>query len=129
MFILYGPNTNVGHGGSAVFNSECQVNYIADLLRQMTDGDIAAVDVREDVTAAYKERVDDAHSRMIWTHPGMTTYYRNAAGRVVTTSPWRAVDFWRMTRHADLQDYRVTSKVAAAAPTMRDANTPDEGVR
>ncbi|HTA02509.1 MAG TPA: NAD(P)/FAD-dependent oxidoreductase [Streptosporangiaceae bacterium] len=129
MFILYGPNTNVGHGGSAVFNSECQVNYIADLLRQMADGDIAAVDVREDVTAAYKERVDDAHSRMIWTHPGMTTYYRNAAGRVVTTSPWRAVDFWRMTRHADLQDYRVTSKVAAAAHTMRDANSPDEGVR
>jgi len=31
--------------------------------------------------------------------------------------------------YADLQDYRVTSKVAAAAPTMRDANSPDEGVR
>ncbi|MBW8755124.1 MAG: NAD(P)/FAD-dependent oxidoreductase [Sphingomonadales bacterium] len=27
LFILYGPGTNGGHGGSAVFNSECQVRY------------------------------------------------------------------------------------------------------
>ncbi len=120
LFMLYGPNSNVGHGGSVVFNSECQVNYLADLLRQMAAGGIAAVDVRADVTAAYKSRVDEAHARMIWTHPGMTTYYRNAAGRVVTTSPWRGVDFWRMTRHADLHDYHVTRK--AAATTLRTAD-------
>jgi 4-hydroxyacetophenone monooxygenase len=47
-------------------------------------------------------QVDDAHERMVWTHPGMTTYYRNSRGRVVVNSPFRNLDFWRMTRHADL---------------------------
>ena len=30
---------------------------------------------------------DEAHARMLWTHPGMTNWYRNAAGRVVTRCP------------------------------------------
>ncbi|HYJ68366.1 MAG TPA: hypothetical protein VEX15_12000 [Nocardioidaceae bacterium] len=38
----------------------------------------------------------------------MTTYYRNAAGRVVTTSPWRVIDCWHMTREPDLDAYHVT---------------------
>ena len=38
----------------------------------------------------------------------MTTYYRNAAGRVVTTSRWRVIDYWHMTREPDLDAYHVT---------------------
>jgi 4-hydroxyacetophenone monooxygenase len=42
---------------------------------------------------------------MVWTHPGMETYYRNAAGRVVTNMPWRVVDYWHMTRRPHLDEY------------------------
>jgi len=44
---------------------------------------------------------------MIWTHPGMQNWYRNAAGRVVCTLPWRIVDYWGMTRHVDWHDFSV----------------------
>jgi len=44
---------------------------------------------------------------MIWSHPGMTTYYRNTRGRVVTVMPWRLVDYWEMTHEADLSNYHV----------------------
>jgi 4-hydroxyacetophenone monooxygenase len=37
----------------------------------------------------------------------MDTWYRNAKGRVVTNSPWRVVDYWRMTHAADLDDFVV----------------------
>ena len=60
---------------------------------------------------AYNERVDAAHERMVWTHPGMSTYYRNARGRVVVTTPFRIVDYWHMTREADLDDYVVEAAV------------------
>ncbi|MFR9804373.1 hypothetical protein ACL02T_19095 [Pseudonocardia sp. RS010] len=46
---------------------------------------------------------------MIWTHPGMRNWYRNAAGRVVSALPWRIVDYWRMTREPDLREYRIDS--------------------
>jgi 4-hydroxyacetophenone monooxygenase len=45
---------------------------------------------------------------MIWTHRGMTNWYRNAAGRVVATTPWRLLDYWKMTHRPVLDDYEVT---------------------
>ncbi len=81
----------------------------------MAERDIAAVEVRREVCDAYNERLDAAHERMIWTHPGMTTYYRNATGRVVTTMPSRQIDYWAMTRRADLDDFLVTERTPAVA--------------
>lgn len=108
LFLLYGPNTNLGHGGSIIMNTECQTNYLVGLLRQITERGIAALEVRQDVCDEYNARIDAAHERMIWTHPGMTTYYRNAVGRVVATTPWRVIDYWHMTRTPELDAYDVT---------------------
>jgi len=106
LFFMYGPNTNP-IGGSYINIAERQVNYIVDLVRRMLTLRLAAVDVREDVNADYNRRVDAIHAGMVWSHPGMETYYRNRFGRVVTNIPWRFVDYWRMTREANLDDYRV----------------------
>ena len=51
--------------------------------------------------------MDAAHGAMIWTHPGMTNWYRNPAGRVVSTLPWRIVDYREMIREPDLGDFHV----------------------
>ncbi len=113
-FTLYGPNTQPGHGGSLIFVVEQQVHYLMDLLRQMAERDLASVDVRPEVHGEYNDRIDDAHERMVWTHPGMETYYRNDKGRVVVNYPWRNVDLFAMTRHADLDDYVVEGAPVAA---------------
>ena len=42
---------------------------------------------------------------MVWTHPGMSTYYRNDRGRIVINSPYRNVDFFDMTPEVDLDEY------------------------
>jgi 4-hydroxyacetophenone monooxygenase len=107
LFIMYGPNANLGHGGSYMFMAECQARYISKLLWAMESKELATVEVRREVHEAYNARVDRAHERMIWTHGGMDTWYRNGNGRVVTNSPWRIVDYWRMTHDPDLDDFRI----------------------
>jgi 4-hydroxyacetophenone monooxygenase len=108
-FMLYGPNIQPGHGGSIVGLAEIQVHYIVDMLSKMFDKGIATVECREDVWREYNDRVDAAHENMIWTHPGMTTYYRNSRGRVVVPGPFRVIDVWHMARIADLEDYQLTT--------------------
>jgi 4-hydroxyacetophenone monooxygenase len=108
LFLLYGPNTNLGHGGSVIFNAECQVNYVTRLLVAMIEGDISCLECRPEVFQDYNDRVDAAHDRMIWTHQGMDTWYRNAQGRVVTNTPWRLLDYWKMTRRPNLDDFVVS---------------------
>ena len=104
-FVLYGPNTQPGHGGSLLFVIEMQINYIKDLLRKMGEQGIGAVDIRQDVHDRYNAKVEEAHENMVWTHPGMKTYYRNRKGRVTINFPYRNVDLFGMTREAKLEEY------------------------
>jgi len=114
MFILNGPNTNAGHGGSAILSCEFQVRYIMQAIARLATGQVASIEVREDVFWAYNKELDEALSRCIWAHPGMTTWYRNEAGRVVVSSPWAYLDSWNRMRELDVEDY-VESWVEQAA--------------
>ncbi len=66
---------------------------------------LGAIECRRDIHDAYNERVDAAHEKMVWTHPGMETYYRNDHGRVVVNSPFRNAQFFAMTREAKLDEF------------------------
>lgn len=103
-FCMLGPNTGPAHGGSVIFQSECQSRYISACLVEMIERGISAIDVRQKAHDDYIQKVDTEHEAMIWTHPGMTTYYRNKSGRVFSTMPWSFVDYWRMTHDPQLDD-------------------------
>lgn len=105
LFIMYGPNINLGHGGSYMFAGECQARYITQMCARLIETGSGAFEVRQDVHDDYNASVDEAHARMIWSHQGMDTWYRNAKGRIVTNSPWRVVDYWRLTREVDPEDF------------------------
>lgn len=109
-FCMYGPNLQPGHGGSLIFVVEMQMRYIMDVLKKMLTQDLGAVECRQDVHDAYNERVDELHANMVWTHPGMETYYRNARGRIVVNSPYRNAVYYDMTRAANLGDFVVETR-------------------
>jgi 4-hydroxyacetophenone monooxygenase len=118
MFCLYGPNTQPGHGGSIIWSIEAQVHYIIGLLRQMEAGRLGAIECRQDVCAEHNAEIDERHAKMVWTHPLVDTYYRNARGRVVVNSPFRNVDYWYATRESRLDDY-ILEPAARQAVTDR----------
>jgi 4-hydroxyacetophenone monooxygenase len=105
LFLLLGPNTGLGHGGSVVTIVELQMDYVVKLLARMVTDRIGSVECRERVEAAYTERVRSAHDGMVWTHPGMNNWYRNGRGRVTATLPWRIVDYRAMLAEPDLDDF------------------------
>jgi 4-hydroxyacetophenone monooxygenase len=108
-FLMYGPNTNLAHGGSAIFHSECQTRYTLLALRELLESGCKALDVKQEVHDAFNRRVDEVHSRMVWSHRGVGSWYKNRRGRVFATSPWRLLDYWNMTRSLELADYDFTA--------------------
>jgi 4-hydroxyacetophenone monooxygenase len=104
-FCLQGPNTGLGHGGSAIFQSECQARHITSSLMAMVEDEARTIEVTPEAHDADVAAVDAAHERMIWTHPGMDTYYRNRRGRVVTVMPWSLLDYWSRTHDVDRRAY------------------------
>lgn len=106
MFLMQGPNTILSHGGSMFFHTECQVRYAMQCIRELIEGGHAAMDCRLPVYEEFNRRVDEAHSRMVWTHRGVKNWYKNKDGRVTAVSPWRLVDYWRLTAALNPSDYR-----------------------
>ncbi|MGA0570017.1 NAD(P)-binding domain-containing protein [Variovorax sp. VNK109] len=107
-FTMLGPGSGPGHGGSAVFQAECQARYITSAMAQMADAEADAIEVKAEILEDFLRKFDAEHEALIWTHPGMSTYYRNSAGRVFSVMPWRFVDYWVMTHDAELSDYLVS---------------------
>ncbi|MGA7995125.1 MAG: NAD(P)/FAD-dependent oxidoreductase, partial [Bradyrhizobium sp.] len=67
LFCMLGPNTGPAHGGSVIFQSECQSRYISACLVDMIERGIAAVDVRQEILDDYVSKVDAEHEAMVWT--------------------------------------------------------------
>mgnify|MGYP003673113346 CR=1 FL=1 len=107
MFCMMGPSTGLGHGGSAMFQAEVQARYIVDCLLNLFNSNAGSIEVLPEVQADFVARVDAEHEQLIWSHPKLQTYYRNALGRVFSLLPWRIVDYWQMTRHVQLDDFEL----------------------
>ena len=84
LFMLYGPNTNQG---SLITMIEWEVDHAVDHIQRIVDENLAWVDVRADLQAAYNEQMQkDIEAVEPWTD-GCNNYYRHASGRVVTQWP------------------------------------------
>lgn len=114
-FILLGPNVGSGHGGSMIRNIENQTHYAMRLIETLIDRKASSVEVKEDVYTDYVARLDAAHAKLVWTHPGTENWYRNSRGRVIAITPWRNDAFWRMTRQANPDDLRFGETVSDGA--------------
>lgn len=113
-FVMYGPNTNLGHGGSGMWVAETQSRYIAHCLVMMADHRWLALEVKPERRNEYTADVDAAHAELIWAHPGTSTYYRNRNGQVRSPMPFRMVDYWHLTRRPDPDDYTASTEQRAS---------------
>ncbi|MFO7192568.1 flavin-containing monooxygenase [Thermocrispum agreste] len=103
MFLMYGPNTNLGCG-SIIYMLETQARYIAQAIREVARQPGVAFDVREDVCDEYNRALQRRLDRSVWTL--CSSWYRNASGRVTNNWPG-TVSAYRLTaRRWHPEDYR-----------------------
>lgn len=123
-FIMQGPTTGLAHGGSLIFMSELQARYIALTIYQAVESGITDLDVKAENYAGYLSRVDAEHDQLVWTHPGMSSYFRNAFGKIRTVLPWRMVDYFHLTWRPDLADFVIRTAADGIGDT---GQRPEEG--
>jgi 4-hydroxyacetophenone monooxygenase len=104
-FTLFGPNSALAHGGSFIFVAECQMNYVLQAIQELLEEGYTSVECRQEVHDEYNERLDAQNSRMVWSNVEVNNWYRNAAGRVTSTLPFRLVDYWNMTRTLEPSEF------------------------
>ncbi|MFJ2033318.1 flavin-containing monooxygenase [Streptosporangium sp. NPDC087985] len=94
LFLLYGPNTNLGHN-SIVFMLECQAGYIMGCLPYLARR--GPMEVRPEAMEAWRRSLERAMDTMVWG-AGCTSWYKNASGRVTNNWPAPTTVYRRITR-------------------------------
>ena len=108
LFCMYGPGTNLAHGGSLIFHSECQIRYIVGCLAHMIAGGHRSLEPRREVYEDWHARTQAEIRKLVWSQPSIKhSHFKNVHGEIHGLSPWRLVDYWAWTREPDPADFVV----------------------
>ncbi|MGH3620518.1 MAG: flavin-containing monooxygenase, partial [Sciscionella sp.] len=111
MFLMYGPNTNLG-ANSIIYMLERQARYTVQAVRTLAGRPGRYLNVRSDVERRFDDEMQRRLRRSMWTL--CHSWYRNSNGRVTTNWPGLVSEYDRRTRKLDLTDYRITTAPGAA---------------
>jgi len=103
-FMMYGPNTNLGHN-SIIFMIECQTRYIVECVRAIADCGIKYLDLRADVQEAYNRQLQAELDRTAWAATGKS-WYKTDSGRITNNWSGTTTRYWLRTRRVDFGAYR-----------------------
>ncbi|MFD7010920.1 flavin-containing monooxygenase [Rhodococcus jostii] len=115
LFLMYGPNTNLGHS-SIVYMLESQSAYIADALNVMHHSEITAFEVTEEAQRRYNTRIQSELQTTVWNKGGCSSWYYDSEGRNSVQWPTFTWKFRSQLQRFDQENY--VSRRRAAKETV-----------
>ncbi|NQD93268.1 NAD(P)/FAD-dependent oxidoreductase [Pseudomonas sp. CrR25] len=106
LFMLYGPNTNLGHS-SIIYMLESQFRYVLNCLQTLQQQNLRYLDVRAEVQRRFNLRIQANTERTIWNQ-GCNSWYKTASGKHTNNWPGYTFTYRRLTRTLELTDYECT---------------------
>lgn len=103
LFLLYGPNTNLGHN-SIVFMIEQQVRYILSCLRATHARGAQWIDVDKAIQDAHNAELQHQLAESVWA-AGCSSWYRTESGKIVNNWPDFTFRFWWDLRRPRLEAF------------------------
>ncbi|WP_067703782.1 flavin-containing monooxygenase [Nocardia jejuensis] len=105
LFLVYGPNTNLGVG-SIIYMLESQARYIRHAVQVLAERPGQYLEVKADIEREYNDALQERLSRTPWNF--CSSWYRTASGRITNNWPGTTRSYRRRTRRVKLSDYRLT---------------------
>jgi len=103
LFMLYGPNTNLGHNSILVM-IEAQAGYVIDAIRRMDARGLRRLDVKRTVMDEYNRWLQRDLAKSVWAN-GKQSWYKLADGTITNNWPHSTIRYRKMLREADLGAY------------------------
>lgn len=114
MFMLYGPNTNLGHN-TITFMIERQVEYAVRALQQMQAAGAASIEVTKAAQERFNRELQAALAKTTWADPGCNSWYKTADGRITQNWSSHTRDYAKATAELALEDYTLRQRQAVPA--------------
>ncbi len=106
LFILYGPNTNLGHN-SIIYMLESQFRYVLGCMRILQRQGLRYLDVKPGAQRRFNQRLQASMQQTIWDQ-GCSSWYKTASGKHTNNWPGYTFTYRLLTRAPELKDYECT---------------------
>jgi cation diffusion facilitator CzcD-associated flavoprotein CzcO len=105
LFMLYGPNTNLGHN-SIIYMLESQIHYVQQCIAAIDSQKLRSLEVRSFVQVSFNDRVQSKISDTVW-NKGCHSWYKTESGKNTNNWPGFTFNYRRQTEKLDLNDYDI----------------------
>ena len=103
LFMLYGPNTNLGHN-SIVYMLESQIQYVKDAIANLHAAPGTSFDVKSDVQNSFNAKLQHALRNTVWAE-GCKSWYIAESGKIVNNWSGFTFTYRRLTSRFDTVNY------------------------
>jgi cyclohexanone monooxygenase len=125
------PNYFFGMGPNALVlnapyfrTAERNVKTIVNLLCEMREEGVSAIEVREDHTDAYFQWMKTQFGKFSWAEPGCSSYYTNAEGHAPFLFPGNFKQWTELQEHISLADFNVVAASDERTSAKRGRSEP-----
>jgi cation diffusion facilitator CzcD-associated flavoprotein CzcO len=105
LFMLYGPNTSLGHS-SIVYMLESQIHYVMACLRELDTRKLRFLDVLARVQSEFNDSLQAQLKRTVWDQ-GCDSWYKLSSGKHTNNWPGFTFAYRRLTRTPDFSRYEL----------------------
>ncbi|MBD9628602.1 flavin-containing monooxygenase [Pseudomonas sp. PDM19] len=102
-FILYGPNTNLGHN-SIIYMLESQFPYVLGCLQRIQREGLKYLDLKPQAQQGFNRQLQHDLRHTIWER-GCSSWYKTASGRNTVNWPGFTFRYRQQTRQPEFADY------------------------
>jgi len=108
LFLMYGPNTNLGHN-SIIIMSEAQAGYIAQCVKAIQQNNWGSIDISLTAMQSYHQDAQKRLGEMIWASVE-NSWYKSANGNIPNNYPGRTMEYMKKTKKVDFDVYIISKK-------------------
>ena len=103
-FILYGPNTNLGHN-SIVFMIEQQVEYFMKCRKEIMNSSHRYIDLRPGALEDWVEECQSSLKKTVW-NKGCHSWYKTGDGKITNNWPYSTLEYQSRMSQVNFDHYR-----------------------
>ena len=112
-FMLYGPNTNLGHN-SIIFMIECQVRYVVSAILAMRRIGARWLDVKPSAMKRFNEGLQQRLGKSVWA-TGCTSWYKTDGGKITNNWSDFTIRYWWTMRRPVLSEFETGGTTRGSA--------------
>ena len=103
LYLLFGPNTGLGHN-SMIFMIEAQIAFVMDAIRTIRREGLKLLDVLPERQREFNARLQDRMKDTVWS-TGCKSWYLDDRGHNYTLWPSFTAEYWLRTRRIHRRDF------------------------